>query len=229
MMTEKTRNNISTILKCAIVLSVTLGLFFSFLNYEYDGYSAWHKRLLYFTTLSGIWVALLSLFLLIFRNKAAKHFRFIGFLRFIFTVSITLTGAVFCGFLAPFADEGYHPWSYYSILNHVVTPILAVADYFIDSKRIFLKGKHVFLSLIPPLAYFLFSLTLSLSGVDFGRGYPYPYIFLDISSPVGFFGASLDDRLIGTFWWLLALSIIILGIGLIYARLNNTRLKKLFK
>lgn len=217
------------ILKCLIIISVILGLTFSFINYKHDGYSDWHKRLLYFTTQSGIWIFLSSLTIIVInflkKKPSDEVMRAIYIVRYVFTVSITVTGVVFCALLAPFADSRYHPWSYFSILNHVVTPLLAIGDFFVDENRVKLGKICVSASVIPPLLYFIFSTVLSIMGTDFGRGDPYPYFFMDLNSPAGFFGLSREDMAIGTFWWILLFLLLVLGLGALYAKLNNRLIK----
>ena len=220
------RKNFSLLLKVFILISVLLGMIFSFINYEYDGYSDWYKRLLYFTTQSGILIFISSLLIIILNLKktptAKKTLDRVYLLRYVFTVSISVTGVVFCGLLAPFADSAYHPWSYFSILNHVVTPILAIADFFVDEYRVSLRKIDLFYSVTPPLIYFIFCAILSAFKVDFGRGDPYPYFFMDLNSPAGFFGISKEDMAIGTFWWLLLFLLFVLSLGKIYSTLNNS-------
>ena len=73
--------------------------------------------------------------------------------KYIFTVSITITGLIFCGLLAPFAD--YNVWVFSSVLTHVVVPVLSIADFFVDDYKIDFKRFHIFLTLIPPFAWFV--------------------------------------------------------------------------
>ena len=154
-------------------------------------------------------------------------------IRFIFTVSITLTGIIFCAFLAPFSPPDYNAWTFSSYLTHVISPLLSIIDFFLDDYAITLKKSHVFLALIPPAFYFVISCTLSLLKFDFGRGQYYPYFFMDIYSSAGFFGFEMDNHppVIGTAYWLIFILGFILLISFILYKFHSytrktTRTKK---
>jgi hypothetical protein len=73
------------------------------------------------------------------------------------------------------------------------------------------------LVLIPPLLYVIFSSILFFLNVDFGRGDPFPYFFLNYSSPAGFFGTSDEmPYAVGSFYWLIVLSLLVFGLGALY-------------
>ena len=50
-------------------------------------------------------------------------------LKFVFTVSITLTGVVFCAVLAPTMPGAFGDAA--TVLTHVVVPVCAIADLFV--------------------------------------------------------------------------------------------------
>ena len=54
--------------------------------------------------------------------------------------------------------------------------------------------------------------------VDFGKGEPYPYFFMNLRSEVGWLGARWggDRPELGTLWWLLAILALILGLAAVY-------------
>lgn len=54
-------------------------------------------------------------------------------IKFVGTISITLTGMVFCFVLAP--TMGRYAWNLQNILTHVVVPIAAVVDFFVVSEK----------------------------------------------------------------------------------------------
>ena len=196
------KKTISFILKILLVCASLFGVLFSCIFAVRDGYSHFGRRLLYFTAQSNIWIGLTALALLILRKDRARKRAYV--LRYVFTVSITVTGVVFCFLLAPFADESYHVWSFQSILTHVLSPLLAIADFFVDKTPFPLTRKHVFYTAIPPLVYFSTASFLEAFHVDFGRGVPYPYFFLNFRSPAGLFGfSSVPPFFMGTFYWIL--------------------------
>lgn len=220
------RKKTSIILNFMIASFSILGVLLNCIFATRDGYSHWHKRLLYFTNQSNIWIALVCLTVAILsivsifkKDLVIKNWIYI--LKYIFTVSITITGLIFCGLLAPFAGD-YNAWTLSSILVHVVVPVLSIVDYFINDDHIMLKKWHIALPTIPPLIYFIFSLTLSALRVDFGRGDNYPYFFMNFYSEVGLFGFSNSGPTpeMGSFYWVVLILGLIIGLSFLYYRLN---------
>lgn len=220
----------SVIIKILIVFFSFFGVAVNLACYGIDGYSFWYKRLLYFTTQSNLWIGITHLAYFVLRfaeKKTAKKIlgRKYRIIKYVFTVSITLTGVLFCFALAPFMEEKYHPWSFYSVIIHVVVPVLAVLDYLIEKDEP-LKREDVWYSLIPPLCYLAFSVALIFAGVDFGRGENYPYFFLNFHSPAGLFGlASADSVYLGTVYWIVLLFMIIIIIGAILLKIKRKYVK----
>ncbi len=221
------RKIISYILKIGIVATSLGGVLLSLFTAVKDGYSHWARRLLYYTAQSNIWLGVTTLFVLFFslapyRENREKR---LYILRFIFTVSITMTGIVFCGLLAPFAPKyGFSVWSFSSILTHAVTPLLAVADFFIDKRAFPLNNQHVFLCMLPSIIYFFSAFVLEYFRVDFGRGQPYPYFFMNFRSPAGIFGFTHTPPFVmGTFYWFLLFPALLLGIAFLYKYFYNKK------
>jgi hypothetical protein len=144
-------------------------------------------------------------------------------LKYVFTVSITLTGFIFCAVLAPgAANDNYNAWTYASIMTHIIVPVLSVADFFIDSYRIRILKRQIPLVALPPFLYMIFASVLCILKVDFGRGEPFPYFFLNFNSPAGIFGFSNEmPYVIGSFYWILFMLGIIIGVGALYRKLYN--------
>ena len=217
----KSKKIISICLKILISTCSILGIALACIFAERDGYSHWSKRLLYFTQQSNIWICLICVAFAVLSILELKKSRFyiskvIYALKFVFTISITITGIIFCALLAPFA-ENYNAWSFSSILTHVIVPLLSIADFFIIDVRLPVKRSFVFYSVIPPLFYFIFASILSILHVDFGRGDTYPYFFMDLNSEVGLFGFKNGDLpQLGTFYWIVAILLLILGISWSY-------------
>lgn len=227
-MTEISRKTPSKTAKILVAVCSLGGVVFSLFRAKNDGYSHWGRRLLYFTAQSNIWIGAIMLILLLFPRKFqdGKWGKRLYALKYNFTVSITVTGLVFCGLLAPFSDEGYVPWTFVNLLTHVFSPAFAIADFYLDEMQPPITKKQVFYSLLPPLIYCAFASVVGALEVDFGRGVPYPYFFLNYRSPAGFFGFS-DQRpfFVGEFYWLAALAIVVLAIALLYAHTRNPRRK----
>ena len=63
-------------------------------------------------------------------------------------------------------------------------------------------------------------------GVDFGRGEAFPYFFMNYFSPAGIFGFSKNmPYIIGSFYWIAMLVIIIVGLAVLYAYLSGIEVK----
>lgn len=224
------KKNISIILKILTVITSLTGVIIGFFNATYDGYSHWSSRLLYFTTQSNIWIGVTFLIILIlhFKFKNNEKLKSILYLlKYIFTVSITITGVIFCAVLGPNVDDSFHAWSLSSLLTHVFTPLLAIVDYFVDDYPLVLNFKKTFLVTIPPFIYLVFASVLGFAGVDFGRGDNFPYFFLNYNSPAGVFGfSSQPPFVIGSFYWIVILLIMVLSLGWLFYSLHPTSIKR---
>lgn len=221
-MRVKSRNILLFILKLLTVVSSIGGVLISLFNAKLDGYSVWYKRTYYFTAQSNVWLGLTFLIILINRSNRLKDKLYI--LKFIFTVSISVTAIVFCTILAPFADQSYHVWSLSGILTHVVSPTTALTDYFLDDYKIKFKKHTPFLAVLPPLIYLVCVSIMHLLNVDFGRGQTFPYFFLNFSSPAGIFGFSKGPPFyIGVFYWVIILSLFVLFISFTFSKIKNRK------
>ncbi len=211
-------------MKSLTVLTGMSGVLVSLLQSAKDGYNHWARRFLYFTAQSNIWigsVCLLLLFAPLFPlGERALHRVYV--LKYVFTVSILITGLVFCTLLAPFAPESYHLLTFTGYLTHVFSPAFAVADFFVDDYPLRLQKRHLFYSVVPPLFYFLSTMLFSGLKVDFGRGEYYPYYFLNFRSPAGFFGFSGEAPFfLGSFYWVVLFTGLVLFLAFALAKLRG--------
>lgn len=219
------RVKISRALKLSVIIVAFFGMTLALFRAEIDGYSHPATRLLYFTNQSNIWIAfaLLGLLILEWKNadKSSRVYRFFYGAKFVFTVAISLTAIVFFVVLAPGAGDRYPVWTLSNMLVHAVTPALAIADFFVEKDGVVFGKRAYFLSAIPPLYYLVFCSVLYSLGVDFGRGDPFPYFFLNFGSPAGMFGSSSEfPYIIGSFYWMLFILLLVLGLALIFFRLH---------
>lgn len=224
------RNKISVLLKSLIFTASFSGVILSFFNAQSDGYSHWSKRLLYFTSQSNIWIGLVCLLILLVPliksiQNSSRVKNTLYLLKYVFTVSITLTGFIFCAVLAPgAANDNYNAWTLASIMTHIIVPVLSVVDFFIDSYRIRILKRHIPLVALPPFAYMIFASVLCVLKVDFGRGDPFPYFFFNFNSPAGIFGFSDEmPYVIGSLYWIAFMLGIIIGVGALYRKLYNKK------
>ena len=226
---QKTKQSTKT-LKILTTISAFAGVMLSVFSAIDDNFTHRYKRLMYFTAQSNLWIgftflALLLLPLLKVKNQEKRKEQLYVF-KYVFTVSITMTGLVFCAVLAPFAPPDYRPWAFCNVLTHVVTPILAIADFLLDDYKIRLTVRHCLYALLPFLIYFSLASVLGAFGVDFGRGEPYPYFFMDYHSPVGIFGVGRVRPYLGSFYWWTLFSLLALLIAYAYAKINNKKQEK---
>ncbi|MBE6132658.1 MAG: hypothetical protein E7180_04650 [Erysipelotrichaceae bacterium] len=217
----------STIINLLIFIFSSTGFFLSCLFAKRDGYYHWLTRLLYFTQQSNLWIGITSLIfaIMIIKNRKKENFKLISLFKFIFTVSITITGFIFCSVLAPFAD--YNVWTFASVLTHVIVPLMSIFDYFTDRYIINIENKKIWICIIPPLTYFVFTSILCIMKVDFGRGDPYPYFFMDYYSEVGLFGFVFKwPPQIGSFYWIVFLFSFTYGLGYLYYKIHFLLVRK---
>lgn len=222
---------ITIILKILIVVGAIIGIILNTLT-PYGQFLGAKTTFLFFTIQSNIWIALTMLLLLInhiLELKIKKEFlkKWMYVLKLVFTVSITLTCMVYCFILVPSAPEDFNCWDIGSVLLHAVVPVLAIIDYFVDIKELQFKTKEVFFVILPPLYYLFFSLIGYFLNWNFGEGHNYPYFFLNYNSPAGVFGFSNEaPYYMGSFYWIIILLFLVLGIGFVYKIIYNRINKK---
>ena len=209
--------------KVLVVVCSFAGIIICLFTAKFDGYSHWTRRLLYFTNQSNIWIfiiMLLSLFNFAKKNKFNAYSFFVA--RYIFTVSILLTGVVFCCFLGPFADKSYHAFSVSGYLTHVFVPLFAVLDFLTQRKSFYLNKKVAFSCLLPPLIYLSLTTILFFFNVDFGRGENFPYFFFNYLSPAKIFGFSnVSPYYFGSFYWIILFFLLVILFAVLLIKINN--------
>ena len=79
-----------------------------------------------------------------------------------------------------------------------------------------LRNRSVLLVTLPPLAYVIYAGIAYIRGWEFLKGVRYPYFFLNWGSPAGAFGFTRELPFMGCAWWILALLLLLLGVGRVY-------------
>ena len=211
------------ILKLIVIISAFAGILITALSAK-EIYIGSSVVFMYFTIQSNIAIALVCLIglILLFLNKA-NYIWFV--IKLVFTVSITLTGAVYCFVLAPTANNV--AWSIQNVLTHVIVPISAIADFFVVCNVIKYRKKDIIYVIIPPLLYAVYASIGYALNWNFGLGTNYPYFFLNWGSKAGAFGFSNKLPYIGVMWWILLLLGSLIGVGYLYNYINNKIRNKL--
>lgn len=208
-----TRKIVSLILKLIVTVFAVSGTVIS-MNSGSDSFMGGTTLLMYFTIQSNIALAALSLIggcILIFRKNVPDWWYTI---KFVGTLSITLTGGVFAFVLAP--TLGGMAWNSVNVYTHVIVPIAAVLDFFVIGIDSDIKKKKVFYVTIPPILYVIYAAIGYAQKWEFSPGVNYPYFFLNWGSPAGAFGFSNELPFMGCMWWILLLTVILILIGLLY-------------
>ena len=220
---SKVRKNISLALKTMVVLSAIIGTTMS-------AYAARHsfmggsRTFMFFTTQSNIAIAIICSIgcVLLLRNKEIGKALYV--VKFVGTISITLTGVVFAFMLAPVL--GANAWNIQNTLTHAVVPVLSVIDFFVVATGAGIEKKNVIYVIIPPILYAIYAGIGYVRGWQFVEGYNYPYFFLNWGSPAGAFGFTDELPYLGCVWWILILLVFLLAVGYGYLALANRKNRK---
>lgn len=173
----------------------------------------WPIGFTFFTQLSNIFLAAVVLLQLLMPGWIGMKT-----LKFSAVVSIFITFLVFLTVLGPVMPGGliaaYAQDNGASFCLHLLTPLLAFADFFLNDAAYPYGKRHALYAVIPPFVYFIFILVLGQLGFRWGRGSMLaPYPFLDYGSSAGWFGilpasAGIWTTRIGTFYSVLALLVL---------------------
>ncbi len=208
--TEKT---VSYILKITVVVSAILGTVLSALGGR-NSFMGGKVVFMYFTIQSNIAIALICAVGLWFMLSGKPYYGWWQVVKLVGTISITLTGTVFCFILAP--TMGSRAWNVQNILTHVVVPLAAIIDFFVTGVISDIKKSSVLYVMLPPLAYVVYAGIGYVQGWEFAMGVHYPYFFLNWGSPAGVFGFSRQLPFMGTGWWIILLLALLILVSLLY-------------
>lgn len=216
MKLSNSQKYVSYCLKTIVFLSAIIGTFLS----AYAGRNSFmggSRVFMYFTIQSNIAMAIISACGLFFVSQKKEIGLPWQIIKFVGTVSITLTGVVFCFVLAP--TMGAAAWNIQNVLTHVVVPVVSIVDLFVVSKLLNLPKISVLYVIIPPILYAIYAGIGYVKGWEFAEGINYPYFFLNWGSEAGVFGFSSGLPFMGTAWWILALLIFLIIVGYIYLKI----------
>ena len=208
-----TQKGLSGILKMIAALSAVIGTFLSWYAGR-DSFMGGSTVFMFFTIQSNIAIAVICVIGLVKMLQKGSFSDLWYIIKFVGTVSITLTGVVFCFVLAPTLGDA--AWNIQNILTHVVVPIAAILDFFVTGISSSIKQKNTFWVIIPPLLYAIYAGIGYKMNWQFAEGYNYPYFFLNWGSPAGAFGFTDELPFMGSMWWILLLLAGLIIVGNLY-------------
>ena len=171
---------------------------------------------------------------IIYDLKIAKYIpQGMYLIKFMATISITLTFFVYMLLLAPTNSQGfigaYLNNGAGSLCVHFITPVLAIIDFLLFSEHYRPDEKHVYYSVVPPLVYVGYVIVLGhVFHIRWYGDMLAPYNFLNYGAPTGWFGFDLSllgskTLGIGTFYMIVVLLIIFIGLGTLFLKLKRTK------
>ena len=207
--------SISYILKIIVIASAVLGTILSAAGGRAK-FMGGKVVFMYFTIQSNIAIAVICAIGMVLMLRRARVGRAWYIIKLVGTVSLTLTGVVFCFVLAPTMKSA--AWNIQNTLTHVIVPVGAVADFIVTAPfvPVDLKGRDVLFVTVPPLLYTVYAAIGYVCGWQFSPGYNYPYFFLNWGSKAGVFGFSDQLPFMGTGWWIMALLLLLILVGYLY-------------
>ncbi len=223
---SKERRAVTCLLKILVIVSAVVGIGLSAASGD-EYFMGGRHVFMYFTIQSNLLIAIICLVgvILVFRGCEVGNAWFV--FKYVGTVAITLTGMVFCFVLVPVF--GPSAWNLQNVLTHVVVPVAAVIDFFVTGVFGRIKSKDVIFVTIPPLMYAVYAGIGYAARWEFARGIYYPYFFLNWGSPAGAFGFTDSLPYMGCVWWILALLLFLIVVGLVYLAILNLLKKHMHK
>ncbi len=219
---SKGQKIVSVILKIIIVLSVIGGVTMSAMA-SASNFMGGDTVFMYFTVQSNILIAivcLIGLIMILMKRPCSKIWYVI---KLAATVSITLTGMVFCFVLAPGMKNA---WTPPSILMHALVPLLSIIDFFVICNVMKVKKINALWVAVPPLLYAIYSGIGYVRNWEFFEGHNYPYFFLNWGSEAGAVGFTDGVPFMGPVWWMLILLVFLIIVGFVYLLIADLIRKK---
>lgn len=221
---------LSILIKLALIVIGTLGVIFT--ASMAGGFMGTSYTFHYFTVQSNVTIiAIIAVFLI--NELLPKKFvnQIFYYIKFVFTIAITITFIVFFAVLLP---TGALSTSYILSFNnfslHAIVPILAIVDFFLFDTDIDMTYPKSMFGLGMPLyylAYYFIGLPLGFvygKNVD-GTNITAPYFFLNFDESGVFF----EKGTVGVVPWCIILGVAMAGLCLLFALLMRLRQGKLRK
>lgn len=229
-MSTKDKKKINVLPAILKVIAIVASVYGMIRSYENLGFFT------YFTNLSNIAIDLGLLVSLIYDLTGKEKKNGFYVVKFLLTLSITLTFLVYLCILAPTSEDGFLAayFSNYaaSFCVHFVTPVLAILDFLFFDYRYESTPVHAVYAVIPPLVYVGYVVILAQCfGVRWSDGNMMaPYNFINYGAPTGWFGFDLSQMGpyslgIGVAYMIVALVVIFILLGLLFLFGKNVRRK----
>ena len=187
----------------------------------------------YFTNISNLFIDVMLLISLYYdisfiRGKQYKMPQSLYIIKYMATLSITLTFFVYMLILAPTHEAGFmnayldnHAGS---LCVHLINPLLSIIDFLVFDVDYECQNKHVLFATIPPLTYMAFVIVLGQCfSVRWKDGMIAPYNFFNYGAKTGWFGFDLSQMGsttlgIGCFYMVVVLLLIFIALGKIFLK-----------
>lgn len=219
---EKKEQYLSIIIKVIAIVASIYGMYRSFSGMMF---------FTYFTNLSNIFIDLVLGLFLVLEIQKKKISQPLYIIKFMATISITLTCFVYLLLLAPTNEAGiigaYLNNGAGSFCVHLLTPLLAIIDFLLFDKKYRSSQKHVFYAIVPPLIYVGYVVILAqLWGVRWDGTMMAPYNFLNYGAATGWFGFDLSlfgatTLGIGSFYMIIVLILIFTVLGSAFLKMKR--------
>lgn len=227
------KKHLSVLLKMTVALGAFVGVALS--HYNMRGFMGGNSTFLYFTIQSNLWIALLDVVAFVMMARGSEALgrmgaeervaaRWYSLAQLIFTVSITLTGVVFCFVLAPTMAPGT-AFGLANVLTHVVVPLAAIIDFIVCRRTYTFRRIDVLFPTLPAWYYLAFASVGYVLDWPFGEGINYPYFFLNWGSPAGAFGFCDALPFMGVAYYIALILLFLIALARCYMALCKTTRK----
>ena len=215
---------IQLIIRLALVIIGVVGIILTGSSTSFMGDKV---TFLFFTVQSNITIILIELVyavdaLLQLLSKKSFSNNILLIIKYIFTVAITITFLVFTTMLIPSLSLDYL-FSFRNYSLHFIVPILAVVDFFIFNSDIKLTKASCLWGTAMPIYYVIFFLINIPLGTRYLYGDYAPYFFLNYENLTWF---SFTNKGPGVFYWILILTVAIIGLCYVFYFFMKLRQKK---
>lgn len=229
-MSAKEKKKIDVLPVILKVVAIAASVYGMIITYENLGFFT------YFTNLSNIAIDLGLLVSLVYDLAGKEKKNGFYVVKFLLTLSITLTFLVYLCILAPTSEDGFLAayFSNYagSFCVHFVTPVLAILDFLLFDYRYESTPVHAVYAVIPPLVYVGYVVILAQCfGMRWGEDKMMaPYNFINYGAPTGWFGFDLSQASsyslgIGVAYMIVVLLILFILLGELFLLGKNLRKK----